>query len=58
MTQFQFKQVFSFLKNEGGVTDMNKVIFVHDKAPCMKANMTQQLIPDYNINFWDNNIWP
>jgi hypothetical protein len=40
------------------VIDMNEVIFVHDKAPCLKANMTQQLIQDNNINCWGDNICP
>ncbi len=52
------QHVFPFLKNEENVIDVDEVIFVHDKAPCMKANMTQQLIQDNNINFWGNNIWP
>jgi hypothetical protein len=49
--------VFPFLKNEENVIDVDEVIFVHDKAPCMKANMTQQLIQHNNINFWSNNSW-
>jgi hypothetical protein len=52
------QHVFPFLKNEENVIDVDEVIFVHDKAPCMKANMTQQLIQDNNIDFWGNNIWP
>ncbi|CAF1491778.1 unnamed protein product, partial [Didymodactylos carnosus] len=44
--------------NEENVIDVDEVIFVHDKAPCMKANMTQQLIKDNNIKFWGNIIWP
>jgi hypothetical protein len=38
--------------------DVDEETFVHDKAPCIKANMTQQLIQDNDINFWGNNIWP
>ncbi|CAF3372808.1 unnamed protein product, partial [Rotaria sp. Silwood2] len=49
--------VFPFLKNEENAIDVDEVVFVHDKVPCMKANMTQQLIQDNNINFWGNNIW-
>jgi hypothetical protein len=52
------QHVFPFLKNEENVIDLDEVIFVHDKAPCMKVNMTQQLIQDSNIDFWGNNIWP
>jgi hypothetical protein len=50
--------MFLFLKNEENVIDVDEVIFVHDKAPCMKANMTQQLIQHNTSNFWSNNIWP
>ncbi|CAF1372224.1 unnamed protein product [Adineta steineri] len=34
------------------------VTFVHDKAPCMRANMTQHLLKDNDITFWGNDIWP
>lgn len=50
--------VFLFLKDAENVIDVNEVTFVHDKAPCMKANMTQHLIQNNHINFWGNNIWP
>jgi len=50
------QHVFPFLKNEENVIDVDDVTFVHDKAPCMKANMTQHLIQDNDINFWGNNI--
>ena len=52
------QHVFPFLKNEENVIDVDEVVFVHDKAPCMKANMTQHLIQDNGINFWGDNIWP
>ncbi|CAF1396537.1 unnamed protein product [Didymodactylos carnosus] len=51
------QHVGPFMKNEENVIDVDEVIFVHDKAPCMKPNMTQQLIQDNNIKFWGNNIW-
>jgi hypothetical protein len=35
------RHVFPFLKNEENVIDVDGVTFVHDKAPCMKANITQ-----------------
>ncbi|CAF1135896.1 unnamed protein product [Didymodactylos carnosus] len=56
--QVLVQHVFPFLENEENVIDVDEVIFVHDKAPCMEANMTQQLIKDNNIKFWGNNIWP
>jgi hypothetical protein len=45
------QHVFPFLKNEGNVIDVDEVIFVHDEAPYMTANMTQYLIQDNNISF-------
>ncbi len=48
------QHVFPFLKDEENVIDVNIVIFVHDKTPCMRANMTQHLLQDNNINFWGN----
>ena len=32
--------------------------FVHDRAPCMKANATQQLLRDQGMKFWGNDLWP
>jgi hypothetical protein len=52
------QHVFPFLTDEENVIDLDNVIFVHDKAPCMRANMTQHLIRDNNIEFWGNDIWP
>ena len=40
------------------VTDPDEVISVHDQAPCMRANKTQHLLPETNIKFLDNDIWP
>ena len=52
------QNVFPFLRDEENVIDPDEVIFVHDKAPCMRANMTQHLIQDSDIKFWGNDIWP
>ncbi|CAF3266560.1 unnamed protein product [Rotaria sp. Silwood2] len=52
------EHVIPFLKDEKNVIDRDEVIFVHDKAPCMRANMTQHLFQDNNINFWGNDTWP
>ena len=52
------EHVIPFLKDEKNVIDPDEVIFVHDKAPCMRANMTQHLLQDNNINFWGNDTWP
>ncbi len=48
------EKVFSFLINEENVIDPDEVIFAHDKAPCMRANKTQHLLPDNDVNFWGN----
>jgi len=52
------ENVFPFLKNKKNVIDPDEVIFVHDKAPCMRANQTQHLFQDNDIKFWGNDIWP
>ena len=52
------QHVFPFLKNEENVIDPDQVVFVHDKAPCMRANMTQQLLKENDTIFWGNDIWP
>jgi hypothetical protein len=50
--------VIPFLKNDENVISIEDVTFVHDKAPCMKARATQQLLRESNIDFWGNDIWP
>ncbi|CAF0805619.1 unnamed protein product [Rotaria sordida] len=52
------QHVISFLCDPSNVLDTNEVIFLHDKAPCMKANVTQHLLEDENAKFWGNSIWP
>ncbi|CAF1253854.1 unnamed protein product [Didymodactylos carnosus] len=52
------KHVIPFLRNPINVIDTNEVIFLHDKAPCMKANATQHILEDEDVNFWGNSIWP
>jgi len=52
------QHVIPFLRNPNNVLDTNEVIFLHDKAPCMKANATQHLLEDEGVNFWGNSIWP
>ncbi|CAF1396177.1 unnamed protein product [Rotaria sordida] len=52
------EHVFPFLKNEENVIDPDEVIFIHDKAPCMRAYPTQHLLQDNDIKFWGNDIWP
>jgi hypothetical protein len=52
------QNVIPFLNNAENVLDTNEVIFLHDKAPCMKALATQQLLIESEINFWGNDFWP
>ncbi|CAF0795877.1 unnamed protein product [Rotaria sordida] len=52
------EHVLPFLKNEENVIDPDEVIFIHDKAPCMRAYPTQHLLQDNDIKFWGNHIWP
>lgn len=52
------ENVIPFLKNEENVIDPDEVTFVHDKAPCMRANQTQHLLQDNGLKFWGNDIWP
>jgi hypothetical protein len=51
------QHVFPFLKDEENVIDPDQVIFVHDKAPCMRTNMTQYLLKENDITFWGNDTW-
>ena len=43
--------VILFLQDPQNVLDVTQVTFLHDKAPCMKALRTQNLLKDNNINF-------
>lgn len=52
------KHVIPFLRNPDNVLETNEVIFLHDNAPCMKANATQHLLEDEGVQFWGNSIWP
>ncbi|CAF3029224.1 unnamed protein product [Rotaria sp. Silwood2] len=52
------ENVIPFLENEENIIDVDEVTFVPDKAPCMRANMTQHLLYDNAIQFWGNDIWP
>ena len=50
--------VIPFLKNRENVLDVAETTFLHDKAPCMKALATQQLLQSNNVDFFDNSQWP
>ena len=46
------QNIFPFLNNEENVIDPDEVIFVHDKAPCVRANMTRNLLQDNDVKFF------
>ena len=50
--------VIPFLRDEENVLNVEATTFLHDKAPCMKAIATQQLLRTNNIDFFDNSQWP
>lgn len=50
--------VIPFLQDPQNVLDVTQVTFLHDKAPCMKALRTQNLLKDNNIDFFGNEEWP
>ncbi|CAF1340182.1 unnamed protein product [Rotaria sp. Silwood1] len=52
------QHVIAFLKDEENVINVDDAIFVQDKAPFIRANMTQYLLQDNDINFWGNDTWP
>lgn len=52
------EKVFPFLSDPKNVLDTEEVTFVHDKAPCFRANATQELIEESGINFWGKSVWP
>ncbi|CAF3018773.1 unnamed protein product, partial [Rotaria sp. Silwood2] len=52
------QHVIPFLRDPTNVLDTDEVTFLHDKAPCMKANATQHLLEDEGLKFWGNSIWP
>jgi hypothetical protein len=43
------ENVIPFLKNGENVIDPDEVVFVHDKAPCMRANQNQHLLRDNDV---------
>jgi len=52
------ENVIPFLSDPQNVLEVGEAVFVHDKAPCMKAKATQQLLKEKNVEFWGNDIWP
>jgi hypothetical protein len=56
--QILIGHVIPFLFDPNNVLTPGEAVFVHDKAPCMRANATQQLLQDNQVEFWGNSIWP
>ena len=50
--------VIPFLKKRKNVLDVKETTFLHDKAPCMKAIATQQMLRSNKVDFFDNSQWP
>jgi hypothetical protein len=51
------ENVILFLSDAQNVLDSRKVIFLHDKTPCMRAIATQQLPDESGLNLWGNDFW-
>ena len=56
--QILIGHVSPFLLHSNNVLTPGEAIFVHDKASCMRANATQKLLQDNQVDFWGNSIWP
>jgi len=52
------QHVLPFLVDPANVICVGESTFVHDKAPCMRANATQALLRNNGIQFWGNDMWP
>lgn len=52
------RHVIPFLNNPENVLVVGETTFVHDRAPCMKANATQQYLKSKEMKFWGNDMWP
>ena len=50
------QNVFRSLKDEDNVIDPDEVVFVHERAPYMRANSTQYLFQDNDVTFLGNGI--
>ena len=51
-------KVIPFLKDPNNTLDATEVCFLHDKAPCFKANVTQDLLRRSGIDFFGSSEWP
>ena len=52
------ENVIPFLKDSENVLDPADVCFLHDSAPCFRANETQNLVKSSGVDFFDRTEWP
>ena len=52
------ESVIPFLSDPDNVLVFGEAVFVHDKAPCMRAKAAQHLFKVNNVDFWGNDVWP
>jgi hypothetical protein len=52
------ENVIPFLSDPKSVLDPSDVVYLHDNAPCHKANATQALLKDSGVDFFDRTQWP
>ena len=52
------ERVIPFLNDPENVLMVGEAVFLDDKAPCMRAKATQQLLRASGIEFWGNDVWP
>ena len=50
--------VIPFMQNPDCVVSVEDAVFLHDKARCMSALQTQDLLQTNGIDFFGNNEWP
>ena len=52
------EHVIPFLKDKNSVLSVKDTTFLHDRAPCMSALATQNLLKANEIDCFGNNEWP
>lgn len=52
------ERVIPFLNDPENVLITGEAVFLHDKAPCMRAKATQHLLKESGVEFWGNDVWP
>uniref|UniRef100_UPI00358EF936 uncharacterized protein n=1 Tax=Myxine glutinosa TaxID=7769 RepID=UPI00358EF936 len=52
------RHVIPFLRNPENVLSIKETTFLHDRAPCMSALVTQNLLKANKVDFFGNDEWP